>query len=201
MLSMLSIQMACHIVTTFKNIFSDIDLYNFIEKYGKSFSSGNKLDEDWVDKIIEVLQVLTQVKLFFFRFTQEQHSTISSSLQNATQNPSSKTKIISLLKNHLSKKRSAESTNVLSSKIFPDEARLSYVTTKLSQLINQSENNHKQLRWGLLFRASEHEFEAEAFHEHCDGKGPTVTFFKANDRLVAAYNCDPWVKGSETANV
>ena len=64
-------------------------------------------------------------------------------------------------------------------------------------MINQSHGTFKRISWKLLFRASEHYFKAEAFHEHCDEKGPTITLVKANDRFAAAYNCESWPKAGK----
>jgi hypothetical protein len=54
----------------------------------------------------------------------------------------------------------------------------------------------KELKFTLLFRASEHGFLSSRFHRFCDGKGPTVTLIKArNGRMAAAYNGGSWGRG------
>jgi len=55
-----------------------------------------------------------------------------------------------------------------------------------------------KVSWSLLFRASEHGFNASAFHEYCDDKGPTITLIKVlaadghTTSVAAAYNSDSW---------
>lgn len=54
-------------------------------------------------------------------------------------------------------------------------------------------SSNASLKWSLLFRASEHSFNAEEFHRLCDNKGPTLTLIKSdNGRIAAAYNCKSW---------
>ena len=44
-----------------------------------------------------------------------------------------------------------------------------------------------------LFRASEHNFSASAFHEICDGKAQTLTIAKTEyGNLVGGYSNVPW---------
>jgi hypothetical protein len=51
----------------------------------------------------------------------------------------------------------------------------------------------KEVKLTLLFRASEHGFLSREFHGLCDGKGPTITLVKAeNRRMAAAYNGNSW---------
>ena len=45
----------------------------------------------------------------------------------------------------------------------------------------------------LLFRASEHDFEAKAFHDHCDGHPNTITVIKSNfGNIFGGYTNIPW---------
>jgi hypothetical protein len=45
----------------------------------------------------------------------------------------------------------------------------------------------------LLFRASEHNFEAIKFHEHCDTFSPTLTIIRTEfNRTIAAYTEIKW---------
>jgi hypothetical protein len=46
-----------------------------------------------------------------------------------------------------------------------------------------------EVKFSLLYRASEHDFLERKFHLHCDGYGPTITLVKAeNGRIAAFYN-------------
>jgi hypothetical protein len=52
------------------------------------------------------------------------------------------------------------------------------------------------IMWNRLFRGSEHEFSAAAFHRLCDNQGPTVVLIKAkNGRVAAGYSCVSWKSG------
>lgn len=49
------------------------------------------------------------------------------------------------------------------------------------------------VKWKLLFRASEHEFSAQAFHQYCDDKGPTITLVKdQSGQKVVGYAGVSW---------
>ena len=39
-------------------------------------------------------------------------------------------------------------------------------------------------KWKLLYRASDHDFTADSFHEYCDDKGPTLTIIKSSDGWI-----------------
>jgi hypothetical protein len=53
------------------------------------------------------------------------------------------------------------------------------------------------IKWNRLFRGSEHEFSAAAFHRLCDNKGPTVVIVKSgNGRVAAGYSSVSWKSGS-----
>jgi hypothetical protein len=55
------------------------------------------------------------------------------------------------------------------------------------------------IKWNRLYRGSEHEFSAAAFHRLCDNKGPTVVLIKAkNGRVAAGYSCVSWKSGYTT---
>ena len=48
----------------------------------------------------------------------------------------------------------------------------------------------------LLFRANEHQFKAQKFHEHCDEKGPTLTIVhNENNHVYGGYCTESWVNG------
>jgi hypothetical protein len=52
------------------------------------------------------------------------------------------------------------------------------------------------VKWTRLYRGSENEFSAAAFHRFCDNKGPTVVLVRAkNGRVAAGYSCVPWKSG------
>ena len=48
-------------------------------------------------------------------------------------------------------------------------------------------------KWKLLYRASEHGYSAESFHEYCDDKGPTLTIIKSTDNWIfGCYTTQSW---------
>jgi hypothetical protein len=51
------------------------------------------------------------------------------------------------------------------------------------------------IKWNRLYRASEHEFSAAAFHRLCDNQGPTIVLIKENGRVAAGYSCVSWKSG------
>merc|ERR1712228_397346 len=56
---------------------------------------------------------------------------------------------------------------------------------------NSIENGFK-----LLFRASEHDYKPSAFHEICDGQGPTLTIIKSEfGNIFGGYTSIEWTSG------
>ena len=102
----LSTEMVHNIIVNFRNdcnVFTDMVIWRFLEKYCKSFSLNNgNFDEASVEKAIVILESLTKSS-FFFRFDQGQHAEISLSLLIATLNTNTASKLTSLLKHHLTK--------------------------------------------------------------------------------------------------
>ena len=48
-------------------------------------------------------------------------------------------------------------------------------------------------RWKLLYRASEHGYTAESFHECCDNKGPTLVIIKSSEGWIfGGYTTQSW---------
>ena len=48
-------------------------------------------------------------------------------------------------------------------------------------------------KWKLIYRASEHEYTAESFHEFCDDKGPTLVVIKSSDGWIfGGYTTQSW---------
>ncbi len=48
-------------------------------------------------------------------------------------------------------------------------------------------------KWKLLYRASEHEYSAESFHECCDDKGPTLIVIKSSGGWIfGGYTTQSW---------
>ena len=48
-------------------------------------------------------------------------------------------------------------------------------------------------KWKLLYRASEHEYTVESFHECCDDKGPTLIVIKSSGGWIfGGYTTQPW---------
>ena len=47
--------------------------------------------------------------------------------------------------------------------------------------------------WKLLYRASEHEYSAESFHEYCDDKRPTLVVIKSTTGYIfGGYTTQSW---------
>ena len=48
-------------------------------------------------------------------------------------------------------------------------------------------------KWKLLYRASEHDYTAESFHEYCDDKGPTLVMIKSTEGWIfGGYTTESW---------
>ena len=47
-------------------------------------------------------------------------------------------------------------------------------------------------KWKLLFRASQDGFTAQAFHDRCDNKGPTVTIVKSGNNIFGGFTENSW---------
>ncbi len=48
-------------------------------------------------------------------------------------------------------------------------------------------------KWGLIYRASEHEYTAESFHKYCDYKGPTLIIIKSSGGWIfGGYTTQSW---------
>ena len=48
-------------------------------------------------------------------------------------------------------------------------------------------------KWKLLYRASEHGYSAESFHEYCDDKGPTLIIIKSSGGWIfGGYTTQSW---------
>jgi hypothetical protein len=68
-----------------------------------------------------------------------------------------------------------------------DSAQLSYTS-----VLNCWFGNPHQA-WTVVFRASEHNFQASAFHQHCDGAGPSYTLVKSDTGYVCGgFTNIPW---------
>ena len=47
--------------------------------------------------------------------------------------------------------------------------------------------------WKLIYRASEHRYSAESFHEYCDDKGPTLIVIKSDEGWIfGGYKTQSW---------
>ena len=47
--------------------------------------------------------------------------------------------------------------------------------------------------WRLIYRASEHDYTAMSFHEHCDNATPTLVIIKSdNDCIFGGYTTQTW---------
>jgi hypothetical protein len=62
-----------------------------------------------------------------------------------------------------------------------------------SSTILSTMDSESSIEWKRLYRGSEHEFSAAAFHRLCNNQGPTIVLVKAeNGRVAAAYSCVSW---------
>ena len=68
-----------------------------------------------------------------------------------------------------------------------------------TQLVNQQYDSKlrewlgSDYKWKLLYRASEHEYTAESFHEYCDDKGPTLIVIKSSGGWIfGGYTTQSW---------
>ncbi len=67
-----------------------------------------------------------------------------------------------------------------------------------TQLVNQQYDTKLRewcgdYKWKLLYRASEHGYTAESFHEYCDNKGPTLIVIKSSGGWIfGGYTTQSW---------
>ena len=67
-----------------------------------------------------------------------------------------------------------------------------------TQLVSQQYDDNLRewagdYKWKLLYRASEHDYTAESFHEYCDDKGPTLIMIKSSKGwLFGGYTTQSW---------
>ena len=68
-----------------------------------------------------------------------------------------------------------------------------------TQIVNKQYDSYlkewlgKHSKWGLLYRASEHEYRAKSFHEYCDDKGPTLVVIKSRGGCIfGGYTTQSW---------
>ena len=68
-----------------------------------------------------------------------------------------------------------------------------------SQLVNENYDKFfeewlgSDYQWTLLYRASEHEYTAQSFHEYCDNKGPTLVIIKnVEGSIFGGYTTQSW---------
>jgi hypothetical protein len=70
---------------------------------------------------------------------------------------------------------------------------LVYSSNENTAFIEFEKGPVKEAKLALLYRASENEYSASAFHGLCDGEGPNITLFKTeNGQMAAAYNSFNW---------
>ena len=82
-------------------------------------------------------------------------------------------------------------STIRNSKIYFEESKIIKDLTLNSKIINKKEDENfirslfdKKFDLALLYRASEHNFSAEKFHEMCDNKGSTLCLFKSEHNNV-----------------
>ncbi len=67
-----------------------------------------------------------------------------------------------------------------------------------TQLVNQKYDSYLRewtgdYKWRLIYRASEHEYTVESFHEYCDNKGPTLILIKSSKGWIfGGYTTQSW---------
>ena len=68
-----------------------------------------------------------------------------------------------------------------------------------TQLVNQQYDTKLRewlgsyYKWRLLYRASEHGYTAESFHDYCDNKGPTLIVIKSSGGWIfGGYATQSW---------
>ena len=78
--------------------------------------------------------------------------------------------------------------------LFANSKLLSTLGDK-EQILNEWFGVPKQ-PWKLIFRASSHDFSADAFHTHCDGVSPTyVLILGSQGYLSGGFSDVPWSRG------
>jgi len=55
--------------------------------------------------------------------------------------------------------------------------------------------DNKKVVFKCLFRASEHGYDASAFHGKCDGRGATFVVVKSGQYIFGGYNGESWSQG------
>ena len=49
-----------------------------------------------------------------------------------------------------------------------------------------------------IFRASDHEFDNDAFHKHCDGKANTLTIIhNSHGKIFGGFSTIPWTSSNQ----
>lgn len=80
-------------------------------------------------------------------------------------------------------------------RLFANSKLLVNDCVKFESILNEWFGVPKQ-SWKLIFRASEHNFSAEAFHKHCDGVKPTFVLILSNKGyLSGGYSHQEWTSG------
>ncbi len=70
-----------------------------------------------------------------------------------------------------------------------------------TQIVNQQYDDNLRewvgdYKWKLLYRASEHDYTNESFHEYCDNKGPTLIVIKSSGGWIfGGYTTQSWSGG------
>lgn len=81
----------------------------------------------------------------------------------------------------------------LNSKLLSDDD--STTALEKEQTLNRWYGHPKQ-QWKCIFRASAHDFSAEAFHTHCDGVAPTLTLvLSKSGHLSGGFSDVAWSRG------
>ena len=66
------------------------------------------------------------------------------------------------------------------------------LTPKHAKLINGWTGTIRQQNWTLLYQATRDGFEANTFHNMCDGQGPTLVVLRSNGYLFGGFTPAPW---------
>ena len=68
-----------------------------------------------------------------------------------------------------------------------------------TQIVNEQYDNYlrewlgSEYDWRLIYRASEHDYTTESFHNYCDNRGPTLIIIKSSGGWIfGGYTIQPW---------
>ncbi|OTF81296.1 hypothetical protein BLA29_006160 [Euroglyphus maynei] len=208
-----------HLLRSDQFSLDEADVFRSIIEWAKHQTGINKLVEHWNDDDRKRIQnqlsgVINHIRILLIDsqvFAEEVEPTgvipIELSLEryrfaalaknNNNNNSSHKSQHQHQIHDTINNKRlQPRSTNIYRS--FPESKLLSNMNVKYEQTLNDwYGGNHDKQRWRLIFRASEHKFSAEAFHNYCDGISPTfILILSTKGYLSGGFSDIPWTSGN-----